>query len=91
MPLCLIIWSFAIMFFNCEIGQDVSNQFNKLSDDIWKCDWYLLSHQLQRMLIVIIINAQDPVFIRGFGNVECTRDSFKQAIIWNEIAFRNKI
>ena len=80
MPLCLIMWSFVAMFFNCEMGQNVSNQFNKLGDEIYKCDWYLFPHKLQRMLVIIMINAQEPVSIRGFGNVVCTRDSFKQ--VW---------
>lgn len=66
------------MFYICETGQDVSDRSNKFGDEIYKCDWYLLPHKLQRMLIIILINAQEPVYIRGFGNVECTRESFKQ-------------
>lgn len=79
MPLCLMMWSFVVIFFNCEIGQDVRNQCNELSDAIYrKCHWYILPRKLQRMLIIIIANAHQPVSIRSFGNIECTRDSFKQ-------------
>ena len=67
------------------MGQNVSNQFNKLGDEIYKCDWYLFPHKLQRMLVIIMINAQEPVSIRGFGNVVCTRDSFKQVIFSRNI------
>lgn len=72
-----MIWSFAVIFATCEIGQNMCNQYNKLGDEIYKCDWYALPRKLQRMFIIIMINAQEPVSIRGYGNVVCTRDSFK--------------
>lgn len=77
MPLCMMTWSFIIMFCNCEVGQSMDNQFLKLSNDIYKCDWFCLPHKLQRMFIIIIMNAQ-PVLIYGFGNVVCSRESFKR-------------
>lgn len=77
-PLLMMMWSFVMIFCICEIGQSVDNQFDNLNDDIWKCDWYLLPPKLQQMLIIIIGNSQEPKSIRGFGNIECTRESFKQ-------------
>lgn len=64
------------MFSVCEIGQSVDNQFDRLSDMVYECDWYLLSLTLQRMLITVIANAQEPVSIRSFGNIKCSRESF---------------
>lgn len=89
LPLCMMMWSFVAMFCICETGQNVSNQFSKLSEDILKCDWYWLPHKLQRMFIIIMINAQEPVFIRGFGNIKCTRTSFKQVniFVWKNHEF----
>lgn len=80
MPMCLIIWSSEILIFICEIGQNVSNQCNELSDDIWKCDWYSLPHEFQRMFIIMIMNAQAPISIRGLGNIVCARVSYKRVV-----------
>lgn len=77
MPICVMMWSFVSMFLICEMGQMVSNHFNRFSDKIYMCDWYFLPLELQQMFVIIIMNAQ-PVLIRGYGNVECTRDSFKR-------------
>lgn len=77
LPICLMIWSILILLSNCEMGQNVSNQFQVLSEEICKCDWYLMPHNLQRILIIIILNVQ-PVLISGFANVVCSRDSFKR-------------
>lgn len=76
--LLFITASFVTVFLTCEMGQNVSNQFNKFGDKVGTCDWYLLLRKLQQMFVIVMINAQEPVSIRGFGNVECTRDSFKR-------------
>lgn len=73
----MMMYSFVAMFFTCEMGQKVNNQYGDLSDEIYMCDWYLLPNGLQQMFIMVMKITQKSVFIRGFGNMECTRDSFK--------------
>lgn len=77
-PLLMMMWSFVMIFGHCELGQSVDNEFDSLRVVIWNCDWYLLPHKWQRMFVIIIGNAQEPKSIRGFGNIECTRESFKR-------------
>lgn len=56
----------------------MSNQFDIYGDELYHCDWYLFSIKFQRMLLMILTNSQQPVVIRGYGNIECTRDTFKK-------------
>lgn len=55
----------------------VTSAFSVASVDIFHCDWFLFPMNIQRMLPVIIQNARQPVYFRGFGNVICTREAFK--------------
>lgn len=51
-----------------------------LNEFIYNCDWDQFPSDIQRMLRIIMINAQRPVFFQGFGNILCTRDTFKKVI-----------
>lgn len=78
-PLLLGAWSFVMIFFFCEFGAMVTNQFNRFNEELDQCDWYLFPVELQRTLLIVMINTQNPIIIRGYGNTLCTRDALKQA------------
>lgn len=54
-PLHIIVVSYLIIlvtsfvFIICEPGQYFTKQFEKFSDVLGQCDWYLLSIEMQRM------------------------------------------
>lgn len=75
---CMMFWSFAAVFFLCHFSENVSTSFEKLNDRLFECDWYLLPNELQRSFFITTIAVQEPIHIRGFGNVLCTRQSFKE-------------
>lgn len=75
---CEVFWSFAFTLFFCEFGQRVTNEFEKLNDMIDELDWYTFPIEIQRMLPIIMIAAQEPVVIRGYGNIACVREVFGQ-------------
>lgn len=72
------IWSFVQLFFVCEIGERVSQEFEMFDETLYQSKWYLFPIELQRMLVIVVSNAQQSVFVQGFGNILCTRDSFKR-------------
>lgn len=79
--ICLVFWSIVFIYLYCECGEGVTDQFNQFNDELDQCNWYicyLFPIKLQRMLIVVIIDAQYPAVIRGYANTTCTRDSFKK-------------
>ena len=73
----LVFWSFAIIFAFCELGAQVTKQFNSFNEELCQCKWYLQTIEIQKMLLIFMSDAQEPVFLRGYGNILCTRDAFK--------------
>lgn len=49
-----------------------------LNDAFGQCNWYLLPIEMQQMMLIVVVNAQQPTIVRGFGNTSCGRQSFKQ-------------
>lgn len=81
LPLLLTVWSFMLISIVCESGERVTEQFSKYNDTLNQCNWYLLPVDIQQMLLIFIADVQQPIHIRGYGNIICTRDSFKQVTI----------
>lgn len=78
--LCMLLWSFGIVFSFCEVAQVCTDEFEHLNDELHQCSWYLYPIKLQRALVIVMSNAQMPMIIRGFANSSCTRESFRQVI-----------
>lgn len=63
----------------CDFADNVTDRFNRTS--IYEhCDWYKFPFEVQRLLPIIISNTQKSVVVKGFGNINCTRKSFKAVI-----------
>lgn len=65
-------------FFFCEFGQSVSSEFNSFDHEIYQCDWYTFPMNLQQMLVILMLDTQQSMYIRGYGNIVCSRDTFKK-------------
>lgn len=74
-------WIFIFIFIYCELGQRVSEAFDKPYDAICQFKLHLFPMDVQRMLPIIIVGAQQPIDLRGYGNISCTRDSFKRVSV----------
>lgn len=64
----------------CLMGDDVTIRFCQVHDSFWECSWYELPFPTQKLLPVILNAAQKPVFIKGYMNMRCTRESIKKVI-----------
>lgn len=87
-PVFSLVWSFAIIFVVCEFGQQLTHQFVLFDEELCQFNWYLLPIELQRMLVIIMANAQQASFMQGYGNIQCTRGSFKQ--VRDNVSFMKK-
>lgn len=59
-----------------DSSETVAEQFTKIN--IYsKCDWYLFSSTVQRILPLFIANS-DVAVVKGFGNVFFTRELLKR-------------
>lgn len=75
------LWAFQLVFGACELGQMVANQFDIFNDKLDQCKWYLFPIDVQRMFVIILANSKQSIEISAFGNVPCTRDTFKKVPI----------
>lgn len=68
----------SLVLIACEAGQHVSDVFSEVDYVLGQMDWYLLSIEMQRMLPAIIMFAQEPVVVKFFGSLSCSREQFKK-------------
>lgn len=73
-----MFWSFAICAFFCEFGEMVTTASNAYDADVYCCGWYLLPIKMQKMYLIFKSNTQHPMIIRGYANIKCTREIFKE-------------
>lgn len=87
----MIYWALSLVFCCCELGELVTNQFNMFDNELCRCDWYLLPIEVQRIFVIVMANAQNLMIIRGYGNIVCTRNAFKEVkFIFLLAPYRNK-
>lgn len=82
-----MFWSYTFMFIYCELGEKVSEAFEKLNESIDQLDWYLFSIEIQRLLPTFMIASQQPILIRGLGGSVYTRDTFKRVSSTSSLHF----
>ena len=73
-------WVFLSIFFYCELGQTMADQFSCFDDELYQCDWYLFPIEVQQMLVILMSGTQMPMTVKGYANIVCTRESFKNVI-----------
>lgn len=73
-----MFWSFALVYAFCEMGENVTNQFNEFEKELGQSDWYIFSMKLQRIYIIVLANAEQPKTVHGFGNIMCLREYMKK-------------
>lgn len=66
-----------IVFIVSELGQRLNNAFEEIDLTIEQFDWYIFPIEIQRMLPMIIANAQQTVSLECFGSIACAREVFK--------------
>lgn len=78
-PSILVTWSFVLLFFYCEAGQFVMNEFEEFAHQSYQTiAWYLFPIEMQKMLVIVMLNTQQPVVVHGLANAMCMREIFKK-------------
>lgn len=77
-----MFWLLALMYTLCQFGQQMTDQFSSFEHTIVGTDWYTFPIDMQRHFIIIMKTGQDPVELKGFGNVYCSRETFKKVILF---------
>lgn len=65
-----------LLFTSCELAGRMSNEFDDINDIVDQFDWHLFPLETQRILPIIMANAQQPFGFKCFGSYLCNRDTF---------------
>lgn len=74
------IYSFILLFILCELGERLPIGFEEIGNEINNMNWYLFPIKIQRMIPTMQIMAQQDVQLMAFGNLPCSRETFKRVI-----------
>lgn len=71
--------SLAFIFLVCNLGHRIGKAFDQIDSTISKLQWFKFSIEINRMLPILIIGAQQPVELHVFGSASCTYENFQTA------------
>lgn len=74
----VVIWM-SIFYLLCHFGDKVTDHFDSLSDSYYEVLWYRLPVKQQKYFILLILNAQKPIYLEAF-TLQNTRETFKKVI-----------
>lgn len=73
-----ILINLIVVFVACELGQRTSDAFNKIENEFKQFNWYLFPGKIKQILPLVMIMTQQPVVIKCFGSISCSRETFKK-------------
>lgn len=80
MSFALLVFATSIgalqLFLYCYYGKYSTEYFAAFSDCLFESNWMALPNDLQRIFVVMLIHAQDPLYYYGYGNVKLTLETF---------------
>lgn len=71
-----IFWSFVFIAVYAEFGQKLTEEFERFHFELNRSNWYQFPIDIQRMLLIVLPNSQQPMTIHGI--ISCTRETFKE-------------
>lgn len=71
-------YAFGTLLISCDLGERLSNSYSGIMKKIEQFEWYLFAIELQKILPIIMIAAQQPVEIECFGSISCSHETFKK-------------
>lgn len=86
----LLPWIFFVSLLIFEPGERVTNQFNQFGIKLDRCKWNKLSIRMQKMYLIFLSDTQQPEYIRTYGGIRCTRQTFEKVFKKLEILFASR-
>lgn len=86
-----LCYAFGLLFMYCEMGEQISGAFGEIEDEMYEMDWHLYPIKTQKIMLIILINAQQPVEFMGFGNFPANRETMQRVNSTQIIGFSHKI
>lgn len=70
--------SFALILLSCELAEQIRIEFDDINEILNQSDWYLFSMEILKLLPTIMVNTQRSVYLKCFGGIPCSRETFKK-------------
>lgn len=70
----------ANLFLYCYFGAVATESYEKMAKSVYDCKWPELSIDLQKYILVMIMNAQRPLHYHGFGIAILDLNTFAKLI-----------
>lgn len=70
------------LFFWCFFGKLTSESYARIADYLYESNWQDLPVELRKYFILLIANAQRPIFYHGFGIAVLNLETFCK-VWWN--------
>lgn len=67
-----------LMFFSCEIGQQITNMYEDITERFEQLNWYIFPMKVQRIMPTAMINLNETVDIGCFGMMSGSRLQFQK-------------
>lgn len=62
----------------CIFGGEVTVEFDQTFDSIREISWNEFPLKSQKLLLMMIITGNKPIYIQGFMNTDCTHEMLKK-------------
>lgn len=73
-----LFWTVFTIYLICYFGEIFFGCQRDIGHETYQSSWYLLPNEQQKMMILVISIAQNPVFLNAFGTICCTIDTFQR-------------
>lgn len=77
-PLVMLSLAFVPVAMTCELTGQMSIGFDGIYDEIIKIKWFLWPLKTQKLLLIFLPNAQQPVRFECYGSISSDRDTLKR-------------
>lgn len=77
----IVFLSAALLYiaYLCVFGEKVTTQFDNINYSIVQCSWHDFPMEMQRILPMMSMMAQKPVFVEAaYMNIGCSRETLKK-------------
>lgn len=62
----------------CLFGYEVTLRFDEIDEAVYLCSWTEFPSQIQKLWPLIMNITQNPIYIHGYFNDQCTREFLKK-------------
>lgn len=74
----IVFYSICVLFATCELDERLSIAYDQMDAEIAQFDWYLFPIEVQQLLPIVIMNAQQPIVLACFGSISVNRETLKK-------------